>query len=193
MSTPPVASYWPEFAQNGKGDIRVRHLLSHTSGVGAWDQPVTADDILDLEKSTAMLAAKAPWWEPGSASSYHSNNYGHLIGEVVRRVTGKTLGTFFAEEVAGPLHADFFIGLPPDLDARVSPVLPPPPIAFDFATMDPESLTFKTFTGPVIPDATFANTEAWRRERSAPRTATGTPAPWLASRRWSRTMVRSTG
>ena len=93
----PVAKYWPAFAANGKGAVEVRHLLGHSSGVSGWDQPVTVEDIYDWEKSTAMLARQAPWWQPGAASGYHALNYGHLIGEVVRRITGKQLGQFFAD------------------------------------------------------------------------------------------------
>jgi CubicO group peptidase (beta-lactamase class C family) len=158
----PVSRYWPEFAQNGKDDIRVRHLMSHTSGVSGWEQPVVQEDIYDWEKSTSMLAAQAPWWEPGTASGYHAINQGHLVGEVVRRITGKSLGTFFAEEIAGPLGADFHIGLSPEHDHRVSPVIAPPPLPIDLATLDMASPMFKTFTGPPV-DATYANTEAWRR------------------------------
>jgi len=159
----PMARYWPEFAQNGKDLVLVRQVLSHTSGVGGWDAPFAPEDMYDWEKSTSLLAAQAPWWDPGTASGYHASNYGHLIGEVVRRITGQSLATFFAEEIAGPLHADFSIGVAPEHDHRVSPVLPPPPIAFDLDAMDPESLTYKTFTGPRTTDATIANTEAWRR------------------------------
>ena len=81
-----VSTYWPEFAANGKEDIELRHLMSHTSGVSGWAQPVAVADMYDWETSTAKLAAQAPWWEPGTASGYHALNYGHLIGEVVRRV-----------------------------------------------------------------------------------------------------------
>src|SRR6266704_5755239 len=102
-----VAKYWPEFAARGKAGIKVRHLLSHTSGVSGWDRPVTIDDVYDWDKSTAMLAAQAPWWEPGTASGYHALTYGHLIGEVLRRVTGKTLKDFVRDEIASPLEADF--------------------------------------------------------------------------------------
>jgi len=158
----PVAKYWPEFAANGKSAIEVRHLMSHTSGVSGWAQPVVVEDIYDWEKSTSMLAAQAPWWEPGTASGYHALNQGHLVGEVIRRITGLSLGTFFAREVAGPLHADFHIGLDPAEFHRVSNVVPPPPLPVDFATMDPESVAVKTFTGPA-PDASVAWTDAWRR------------------------------
>jgi CubicO group peptidase (beta-lactamase class C family) len=158
----PVSQYWPEFAQNGKGDIRVRHLMSHTSGVSGWEQPVVQEDIYDWDKSTSMLAAQAPWWEPGTASGYHAINQGHLVGEVVRRITGKSLGTFFADEIAGPLGADFHIGLAAEYDHRVSPVIAPPPLPIDLAAIDMASPMFKTFTGPPV-DANYANTEAWRR------------------------------
>ena len=91
-----VAAYWPEFAARGKAGIKVRQLLSHTSGVSGWDQPITLEDLYDWDKSTALLAAQAPWWEPGTASGYHALNYGHLIGEVIRRITGLRLGEFLA-------------------------------------------------------------------------------------------------
>ena len=158
----PVAQYWPEFAANGKDKVLVRHIMSHTSGVSGWAQPVEFDDILDWNKSTAILAAQALWWEPGTASGYHAMNQGHLIGEVVRRITGKSLGTFFKEEIAGPLGADFHIGLDQSNFGRVSHVVPPPPMPFDFATMDPEGVAIKTFTGPLGADATNTWTDKWK-------------------------------
>jgi CubicO group peptidase (beta-lactamase class C family) len=116
-----VAKYWPEFAVNGKEKIAVRQLLGHTSGLAGWTDHVTWEDVYDREKSTALLARQAPWWEPGTASGYHGVTQGHLVGEVIRRITGKTLGRFFAEEVAGPLGADYHIGTGPDCDHRVAP------------------------------------------------------------------------
>ena len=158
----PVADYWPEFGANGKGGVLVRDLLAHTSGVSAWAQPVTLNDIYDWDKSTAMLAAQPCWWERGTASGYHALNQGHLVGEVVRRVTGKTLGRYFADELAGPLKADFHIGLAAEHDHRVSNIVPPPPLPFDIDSLDQHSVMYKTFTGPP-PDATAALTTAWRR------------------------------
>jgi CubicO group peptidase (beta-lactamase class C family) len=117
----PVASYWPEFAANGKQKIEVRQLLGHTSGLAGWADDMSWEDVYDLEKSTALLARQAPWWEPGTASGYHGLTQGHLVGEVIRRITGKTLGRFFAEDVAGPLHADYHIGTGPEHDLRVAP------------------------------------------------------------------------
>ena len=106
----PVARYWPEFAAQGKEGVLVRHLMSHTAGVAGWNPPFAVPDMYDLERSTAALAAQAPWWEPGTASGYHALTFGHLLGEVVRRVSGKSLTRFVDEEIAGPLGADFQIG-----------------------------------------------------------------------------------
>jgi CubicO group peptidase (beta-lactamase class C family) len=118
----PVAKYWPEFAAEGKGDVRVKQLLGHTSGVAGWTEPTTLYDIYDLEKSTAALARQAPWWKPGRTSGYHGINQGHLVGEVIRRVTGKTLGRFLTEDVATPLgvEREYYIGTPAAADSRVS-------------------------------------------------------------------------
>ncbi len=158
-----VAAYWPEFAARGKAEIKVRHLLSHTSGVSGWDQPVTIDDVYDRDKSTAMLAEQAPWWEPGTASGYHAMTYGHLIGEVIRRITGQRLGEFFAAQIAGPLGADFHIGLPPSEFHRVANVVSWPPQPFDPTDLDPNGPAFKTFTGPVMDENIERSwTEPWR-------------------------------
>jgi len=157
----PVATYWPEFAAAGKDRVTLAHLLGHTSGVPGWDQPVTVDDLYDWDRSTAMLAAQAPWWEPGTASGYHLLNQGHLVGEVVRRVTGVTLGQFFAKDVAGPLEADFHIGLDPSDDDRVSPLTTPRRPDADLPD-DPSGIALRTFTAPFLP-AKEANTARWRR------------------------------
>ena len=158
----PVARYWPEFAAAGKQDVLVRHLMSHTSGVSGLDQPAVIEDLYDWDKSTARFASQAPWWQPGTASGYHALNFGHLIGEVVRRITGRSLKQFVAEEIAGPLGADFQIGAAESDWARIANVVPPPPLPFDLATLDPESPMVRTFTGPVV-DANYANTPEWRQ------------------------------
>lgn len=157
-----VARYWPEFAANGKDEVLVKHLLSHTSGVAGWDTPVDLEDIYDWEKSTAMLAAQAPWWEPGTASGYHSTNQGHLVGEAIRRITGTKLGEFFKTEIAEPLGLDFHIGLDAEHDHRVSPIIPfrPKPDVLD--SLDPNSPAYKNQVGP-RKDPSVANTIAWRR------------------------------
>lgn len=156
-----VATYWPEFAQNGKDAVEVRHLMSHTSGVSGWEQPVTNDDIYDWELATSKLAAQAPWWEPGTASGYHALNQGHLIGEVVRRVDGRMLNDFFAEEIAGPLNADFQIGAAESTWDRIANVIPPTGLPVDPTDIDVESVAFKTFTGPA-PSADTAWEAPWR-------------------------------
>ncbi|MGN6680830.1 MAG: serine hydrolase domain-containing protein [Streptosporangiaceae bacterium] len=157
----PIARYWPEYGANGKQDIAVRHLLSHTSGVSGWEQPFLVEDMYDWENSTSQLASQAPWWEPGSASGYHAQNQGHMVGELIRRISGKSLKQFVAEEIAGPLGADFQIGaLDGDWD-RIADVVPPPPLPFDMDAIDMQSPAFKTMTGPV-PDAAAANTAGWR-------------------------------
>jgi CubicO group peptidase (beta-lactamase class C family) len=122
----PVARYWPEFAAAGKDGVLVRHVLSHTCGLPELDGPTTVDDLYDWPAVTARLAAQAPRWEPGMLAGYHSLTQGFMIGEVIRRVTGRSLGTFFAEEVAGPLGADFHIGLAAEHDHRVAPSIAPP-------------------------------------------------------------------
>src|SRR3954454_20951666 len=157
----PVATYWPEFAANGKQDVRVRHLLSHTSGVAGWQEPMTIDDLFDWDRATSLLAAQAPWWEPGTASGYHALNFGFLIGEVVRRISGKPLKQFVAEEIAGPRGADFQIGAAEKDWGRIANVIPPPPLPFDLAALGLESPAVRTFTGPT-PNADDANTPGWR-------------------------------
>lgn len=122
----PVARYWPEFAQAGKENVLVRHIMSHTAGLPALDQPVPMETLYDWNKTVSLLAAEKPWWEPGKEWGYHAFTFGHLVGEVVRRITGKTLGTFFRDEVAIPLKADFHIGLPEEHEPRVAEMIPPP-------------------------------------------------------------------
>ncbi|MEU1204573.1 serine hydrolase domain-containing protein [Nocardia sp. NPDC005825] len=158
----PVSDYWPEFAAAGKEQVLVRHLLSHTSGVAAWEQPMTVPDMYDAPAAAARLAAQEPWWEPGTASGYHVFNYGHLLGELIRRVDGRTLGRFVAEEISGPLGADFHIGLPESEFERVSNVVPPPQVPIDPAAMAAGVFMLRAFSGPPG-DAATAATPEWRR------------------------------
>jgi CubicO group peptidase (beta-lactamase class C family) len=155
----PVAKYWPEFAANGKADVKVSHLMSHSAGLSGWKAPMTLEDVYDWEKSTSLLAAQAPYWEPGTASGYHALTQGHLVGEVVRRITGKSLGTVFREEIAQPLGADFHIGLPASEDGRVAELIPPPP---GQTISDGEGELLKNMsTNPAI-DVHATKTRAWR-------------------------------
>jgi CubicO group peptidase (beta-lactamase class C family) len=118
----PVATHWPEFAEAGKGDVTVRHLLCHKAGLPYIDAPLGLEDLLRWDRAVEALAAMAPVWEPGTAHGYHAVTYGWLVGEVVRRVTGRSLGRFFADEVAAPLGLEYWIGLPDELQARVAPL-----------------------------------------------------------------------
>lgn len=121
----PVAQYWPEFAAQGKEDILVRHVMGHTSGLAGWAEPIEVADLFDWEKATSLLAAQAPLWEDRTQSGYHAITLGYLQGEIFRRITGETIGSYFAANVAGPLGADFHIGLPESEDHRVGALLPP--------------------------------------------------------------------
>jgi CubicO group peptidase (beta-lactamase class C family) len=125
----PVATYWPEFAQAGKERVTVRHLLTHQAGLPAVDPPLPPEQRHDWAAVTAALAAQPPAWEPGTHAAYHAVTFGYLVGEVVRRVDGRSLGTYFRDEVAEPLGADFLIGFGPEHDARCADVLPPQPAA----------------------------------------------------------------
>jgi CubicO group peptidase (beta-lactamase class C family) len=125
-----VASYWPEFGQAGKDGITVRMLLNHQAGLPAIRQPLVAGGLYDWQHMTGVLAAEPPFWEPGTRQGYHATTFGHLVGEVVQRVSGRPFDLFFREEVAGPLGLDFHIGLPEEHEPRVAPTVradPPPP------------------------------------------------------------------
>ena len=134
----PVATYWPEFAAAGKKDIPVRWLLSHRVGLPVFDEPITVEEFLAWEPPVKTLAAQRPAWEPGTTHGYHAGTYGWLVGEVVRRISGKSVGTFFADEVAGPLGLDFWIGLPESEESRVVPVAS---VDLSEGAMDEQALT----------------------------------------------------
>ena len=158
----PVATYWPEFAENGKERVEVRHVMGHTAGLSGWEEPLGSEDLADWQKCTAALAAQAPWWTPGEGSGYHAVTQGYLIGEIVRRITGDTIGAWFAREVAKPLEADFHIGLPASEDHRVSNVVPPPPINPEDFGGQISDVMLKTFMNPPV-DASMAHRDWWRR------------------------------
>ncbi|MFD0201898.1 MULTISPECIES: serine hydrolase domain-containing protein [Saccharothrix] len=153
----PVARYWPEFAAAGKDGVLVRHVLGYTAGLPTWTEPITVPELFDWDDATARLAAQPARWEPGAVGCYHPLTQGFLIGEVIRRVTGRGVGAFFAEEVAGPLGADFHIGLAVEHDHRVAPVIPPPGTSDSAAPGLPGERPNPTIV------AQDANTAAWRR------------------------------
>ncbi|WP_432976248.1 serine hydrolase domain-containing protein [Dactylosporangium sp. CA-233914] len=136
----PVTRYWPEFGAAGKDRIPVRWVLSHRAGLAALDRPLTLADVTAWNPVTEALAMQAPAWEPGTAHGYHAFTYGWIVGELVRRVSGRSIGTFFRQEIADPLGLDIWIGLPGDEQHRVSRIVAPP---LDLSTVDRSSLTLR--------------------------------------------------
>ncbi|MGW0791290.1 serine hydrolase domain-containing protein [Streptomyces sp. NPDC002911] len=159
----PVAAYWPEFAAAGKESVRVRHLLSHRSGVAGLRDPHTLAELYDWELTTARLAATEPWWEPGTRSGYHAISYGFLVGEVVRRITGLLPGEFLRQEITGPLGIDFSVGFPEADAGRVAELVQPKAVARAqaalFATMEPMAIASLLNPGT---GTAAANTPEWR-------------------------------
>ncbi len=165
----PVASYWPEFAAAGKAKIPVNYLLSHRAGMAAVRKQLPPDGYFNWTLMCDALAAQEPWWEPGTKHGYHAITFGHLVGEVIRRITGKSPGTYLREEIAGPHQLDIHIGVDASFDPRIADLVgaaPPPPGAADsFAQMasDPESVTYKAIANPVpVIDPKLINSRAWR-------------------------------
>ena len=156
----PVARYWPEFAARGKGAIPVSWVLSHRAGLAAVDGDLTLADVLAWDPVVAAIAAQAPNWEPGTAHGYHVRSFGWILGEIVRRVTGHSLGRFLADAVAGPLGLDLWIGLPAAVQRRCATIIPPADMPDLAQLLGPESLTARAMSGP---SNLFAYDEMWNR------------------------------
>ena len=158
----PVASYWPEFAQNGKEGVLVSQVMAHSSGLSGWQEPVEASDLYDWEKLTGLLAAQAPWWDPGAEVGYHTFTQGFLQGEILRRITGETMDSFFRREVSGPLGADFHLCLDSEHDHRVGRLVPPPALGEQLSeVIEPDSVSFKSLANPRV-SAMEPRTREWR-------------------------------
>jgi CubicO group peptidase (beta-lactamase class C family) len=177
----PVAKYWPEFAAAGKGEIPVRWLLTHQAGLPVLDTPVTPEQAIAWDPVVEALAAQRPAWEPGTRAGYHAMTYGWLVGEVVRRASGRTVGRFLAEEIAGPLGLDLFIGLPAREHPRMSRLVEATPAAATLAAIDldalpepmraamapwtdPDSLTVRAMLKVVVPPLDLDAPAAWAAE-----------------------------
>jgi CubicO group peptidase (beta-lactamase class C family) len=160
----PVATYWPEFAANGKDDIEVRHLMNHAAGLSGWQASMPTENLADWELATSRLAAQAPWWDDRSRTGYHAATQGFLIGEVVRRITATTIGQYFKSEVADVLGADFYIGLPESEEGRVSMVIPPP--LEDFSQDAPDSIRVRTVSN--LDNVAVAPRQRWWRAAEIP-------------------------
>ena len=157
----PVAKYWSEFAASGKAGITLGQVLSHQSGVNGWEVPTTWEDLYDWPTATARLAAQAPFWAPGTVASYHAITLGFLAGEVVRRIAGQDMGGFIRDAIAGPLGADFHVGLAAAQDWRVAELIGPPPAHATPGGPDLPELARRAVVNPVA-SAKLANTRAWR-------------------------------
>lgn len=149
-----VAKYWPEFAQAGKENMPVRYLLTHEAGLPGVKKDMGPETLYQWDVYTDALARTEPWWEPGTAAGYHALTFGYLVGEIIRRISGMTMGQFFAENVAGPLNADFYIGVPQDKDYMAAEILEAPPTASsefnlrEYLRKEPESMGARAFINP---------------------------------------------
>lgn len=163
----PAATVWPEFAAAGKGEVPVRWLLSHQVGLPAIREDLPAGALFDWDVMCSALAAEAPWWEPGTKHGYHALTFGHLVGELVRRVDGRSLGNYFREELAEPLGLDFHIGLHAEHFGRCAEMIPAPKTeggGGDVLTQfmqDKGSVTERAFNNPPMRDGSV-NSPEWR-------------------------------
>jgi CubicO group peptidase (beta-lactamase class C family) len=156
----PVTFYWPQFR---RGDVLVRHVLAHTSGMAGWTGQLTVDGLLDLERSERMLAEQEPWWEPGTASGYHMISYGHLVDGLVRGATGKPLAQQFRTLVAEPLGADFHLGVPDEAMDRCADLIPPAESGIDVSALPEGNFLVPTLVNPLLDIPGTCNTAGWRR------------------------------
>lgn len=159
----PVAHYWPEFAANGKAEIPVKHLLSHSAGLPGFSHRFSTAELYDWQTVIDDLAAQAPWWEPGTQSGYHAITQGFLIGEIVRRITGQSFGTWFQQNIAVPTGADFHIGVDPVDFPRLANMIPDPSAQGGLlGPMAPDSMTARVFGSVDLPTGTD-NSPGWRQ------------------------------
>jgi len=157
----PVAHYWPEFAANGKGDITVRWVLAHRAGLAMVEGELNLEQVLAWDPVIDAIAAQPTNWEPGSAHGYHVRSYGWIVGELVRRITGASIGDFLTKEIAGPLELDFFIGVPESEHARCAETIPPEGGMDALAKiLGADSLTARAMSGP---SNLFAYDDMWNR------------------------------
>ena len=166
----PVARYWPEFAQAGKEDLPVKYILNHRAGLPAVSNVIPRELTYQWEPLVDALAAQEPWWEPGTKHGYHAVTFGYLVGEIVRRVTGKSIGTYWRTEIAEPTGIDFHIGFGPEIDGRCANMIPAPlqmpspDSELGMAMLNPASVSFKAFmiTPEPLLNPLYMNSREWR-------------------------------
>lgn len=161
----PVCRYWPEFAQNGKEGVLVKHVMSHTAGLPGFVPPARPEELYDLDAMAERLAAQELWWEPGTKSGYHAVTQGNLQGEILYRITGKRMADWFRDEIAEPLGADFHLSLPASEDHRVGELLPPDVLPegleINGIKVEMDSICGRTMSS-ILLDATEPQTREWR-------------------------------
>ena len=160
----PVAKYWPEFAQATKENILVKHLMSHSAGLPGFDEKIPVEALYDWDRIIGLLASQKPWWKSGTKIGYHMITFGYLLGELVRRVTGKSLGEFFRDEIAVPLNIDFHIGLLKSFDSRTSEIILPEEVFAKWQIILAKLFfkkAVKVYYNPNLETADF-NGRAWR-------------------------------
>lgn len=170
----PVINYWPEFGTHGKEVLTVGQVMSHQAGLNSWREDMKIEDLYDWEKATGLLAAQEPYWAPGTGVAYHAVTWGYLVGEIFRRASGQTMGSFFQDRIAGPLKADFWIGLPESHEDRVATMIGPThavapvKLEIDQALLDfarkrqGSNIGTRSAINPIIRPYQDVSTRAWR-------------------------------
>lgn len=175
-----ASAYWPEFAAEGKGDIPVRWFFCHKSGVPGVRKPVTLEQLYDFDTYSGLIAAEAPFWTPGTAHGYHALSIGHLLGALIRRVDGRTLSRYVAEELSGPFGLDFHVGCGPELDPRIADMqMPPRPGPGEKDVIGeilkhPGSPGYQAFFNPIAIHPDVVNSRGWRAAELAGANGHGT-------------------
>ena len=167
----PVTHYWPEFGQSGKDKVTVAQLLSHQGGVCGVDKPLTVPDLYDFDAMVALIAAQSPLWKPGTGAGYHAVTWGYLPGELMRHITGKTLGSFLRERVTEPLDADFHLGVQDEDLSRCAPLIGPNHARRQTEPGTPSATVGPLYeialTNPSISPFRDASSTAWRQAEIA--------------------------
>ncbi len=158
----PVVDYWPEFGAAGKDGVLVRQVLGHSSGLPGWTAPVSVEDIVDLDKSEALLAEQEPWYAPGSASAYQLVCHGHLLDGIAHAATGRRLADVLHDDVMAPVGGGFRLGVPSEELTLCADLIDPPPSQIDYSVLPSDHFLLRTVFNPLLAPA-VCNEELWRR------------------------------